>query len=131
MSKRAWLLGYVEIYGLGLDYPAVSELNPAPDPADIQQVAQKYLPPENTSWWCGKKICNAVSAEKPPARKKRRRRMTTRSPVISLMLAGSSWPGMLACPGGPKPHQFGPFASLPRKRGRRGYISTEKVVKTK
>ncbi len=47
MSKRAWLLGYVEVYGLGLDYPwRYPELIQHLTPADIQQVAQKYLPPE-------------------------------------------------------------------------------------
>ncbi len=48
MSKRAWLLGYVEIYGLGLDYPwrypgLIKHLTPA----DIQKVAEKFLRPEN------------------------------------------------------------------------------------
>jgi zinc protease len=48
MSKRAWLLGYVEVYGLGLDYPwrypgLIEHLTPA----DIPKVADKYLHPEN------------------------------------------------------------------------------------
>jgi zinc protease len=48
MSKRAWLLGYVEIYGLGLDYPwRYPELIQHLTPADIQKVAEKYLRPEN------------------------------------------------------------------------------------
>ncbi len=48
MSKRAWLLGYVEVYGLGLDYPwRYPELIQHLTPADIQNVAQKYLHPEN------------------------------------------------------------------------------------
>jgi zinc protease len=48
MSKRAWLLGYVEVYGLGLDYPwRYPELVQHLTPADIQRVAEKYLHPEN------------------------------------------------------------------------------------
>ncbi len=48
MSKRAWLLGYVEVYGLGLDYPwRYPELIQHLTPADIQKVAEKYLHPEN------------------------------------------------------------------------------------
>ncbi|MEJ2671870.1 MAG: pitrilysin family protein [Deltaproteobacteria bacterium] len=47
MFKRAWLLGYVEVYGLGLDYPwRYPELIQHLQPADIQQVAQKYIHPE-------------------------------------------------------------------------------------
>lgn len=47
ISKRAWLLGYVEIYGLGLDYPwRYPELIEHLTPADIQKVAEKYLQPE-------------------------------------------------------------------------------------
>jgi zinc protease len=47
MSKRAWLLGYVEIYGLGLDYPwRYPDLIQHLSPADIQKVADKYLRPE-------------------------------------------------------------------------------------
>jgi zinc protease len=47
MSKRAQLMGYVEIYGLGLDYPwkypkMIQDLTPA----DIQRVAEKYLQPD-------------------------------------------------------------------------------------
>jgi zinc protease len=48
MSKRAWLLGYVEVYGLGLDYPwRYPELIRRVTPEDIQKVAQKYLHPED------------------------------------------------------------------------------------
>jgi zinc protease len=48
LSKRAWLLGYVEVYGLGLDYPwRYPELVQHLTPADIQRVAEKYLHPEN------------------------------------------------------------------------------------
>lgn len=48
MSKRAWLLGYVEVYGLGLDYPwRYPELIQHLTPADIQAVADKYIHPEN------------------------------------------------------------------------------------
>lgn len=48
MSKRAGLLGYVEVYGLGLDYPwRYPELIQHLTPADIQQVAEKYLHPDN------------------------------------------------------------------------------------
>jgi zinc protease len=47
ISKRAWLLGYVEVYGLGLDYPwRYPELIEHLTPGDIQKVAQKYLHPE-------------------------------------------------------------------------------------
>lgn len=48
MSKRAELLGYVEVYGLGLDYPwRYPELIQHLTAADIQKVAEKYLRPEN------------------------------------------------------------------------------------
>jgi len=47
ISKRAWLLGYVEVYGLGLDYPwRYAELIEHLTPADIQKAAEKYLHPE-------------------------------------------------------------------------------------
>jgi zinc protease len=47
ISKRAGLLGYVEVYGLGLDYPwRYPELIQHLTPADIQKVAEKYLQPE-------------------------------------------------------------------------------------
>jgi zinc protease len=47
MSKRAWLLGYVQFYGLGLDYPwRYPELIDHLTPADIQKVADKYIHPE-------------------------------------------------------------------------------------
>jgi zinc protease len=47
MSKRAWLLGYVQVYGLGLDYPwRYPDLIKHLTPADIQKVADKYLHPE-------------------------------------------------------------------------------------
>jgi zinc protease len=47
ISKRAWLLGYVEVYGLGLDYPwRYPELIQHLTPGDIQKVAEKYLQPE-------------------------------------------------------------------------------------
>jgi len=47
MSKRAWLMGYVEIYGLGLDYPwRYPEFIEHLTPADIQKVADKYVQPE-------------------------------------------------------------------------------------
>jgi zinc protease len=47
MSKRAGLLGYVEVYSLGLDYPwRYPELIQHLTPADIQQVAEKYIHPE-------------------------------------------------------------------------------------
>jgi len=47
ISKRAWLLGYTEVYGLGLDYPwRYPELISHLTPEDIQKVAEKYLRPE-------------------------------------------------------------------------------------
>jgi zinc protease len=48
MSKRAGMLGYVEVYGLGLDYPwRYPELIQHLTSADIQKVAEKYLQPDN------------------------------------------------------------------------------------
>jgi len=47
MAKRAGLLGYVECYGLGLDYPwRYPDLIQHLTPADIQGVAEKYLHPD-------------------------------------------------------------------------------------
>lgn len=47
VAKRASLMGYVEFYGLGLDYPwRYPELVKPITPADIQKVAEKYLHPE-------------------------------------------------------------------------------------
>ena len=47
MTRRAQLMGYVEIYGLGLDYPwKYPKLIQDLTPADIQRVAQKYLQPD-------------------------------------------------------------------------------------
>jgi zinc protease len=47
MSKRAWLLGYVEVYGLGLDYPwRYPDLIEHLTPADIQKAADQYLHPD-------------------------------------------------------------------------------------
>jgi zinc protease len=47
LGKRAWLMSYVELYGLGLDYPwryagLIRDLTPVA----IQKVAAKYLHPE-------------------------------------------------------------------------------------
>jgi len=48
IGKRAWLLGYVEVYGLGLDYPwEYPDLIQHLTPADIQKAAEKYLHPNN------------------------------------------------------------------------------------
>jgi len=48
MSKRAWLLSYVEVYGLGLDYPwRYPKLIRHLTAVDIQHVADKYIHPEN------------------------------------------------------------------------------------
>jgi len=48
MSKRAGLLGYVEVFGLGLDYPwRYPDLIQHLTPADVQKVAEKYLHPDN------------------------------------------------------------------------------------
>jgi zinc protease len=48
MSKRAWLLSYVEVYGLGLDYPwRYPKLIRHLTAADIQHIADKYIHPEN------------------------------------------------------------------------------------
>ncbi len=47
VAKRASLMGYVEFYGLGLDYPwRYPELVRPLTPADIQKVAEKYLHPD-------------------------------------------------------------------------------------
>ncbi|MDD2903391.1 MAG: pitrilysin family protein [Syntrophales bacterium] len=47
LSKRAWLMGYTELYGLGLDYPwRYPQLMRDLTPADIQKAAWKYLHPE-------------------------------------------------------------------------------------
>jgi len=47
LGKRAGLLGYVEVYGLGLDYPwKYPDLIRHLTPADIQKVAEKYLHPD-------------------------------------------------------------------------------------
>jgi len=48
LGKRAGMLGYVEFYGLGLDYPwKYPDLIRHLTPADIQKVAEKYLHPNN------------------------------------------------------------------------------------
>jgi zinc protease len=47
LGKRASLMGYVEFYDLGLDYPwRYPELMKNITPADIQKVAEKYLHPD-------------------------------------------------------------------------------------
>ena len=47
LARRVSLLGYVEFYGLGLDYPwRYPEIIRNLTPAAIQQAAQKYLQPE-------------------------------------------------------------------------------------
>jgi zinc protease len=47
VAKRAALLGYVEMYGLGLDYPwRYPSLIKNLTPADLQKAAEKYLHPE-------------------------------------------------------------------------------------
>ena len=47
LGKRAWLLSYVEVYGLGLDYPwKYPDLIRHLTPADIRKVAEKYLHPD-------------------------------------------------------------------------------------
>ena len=47
LDKRAWLLGYVELYNLGLDYPwRYPELIQGLTPQDIQRAANKYLHPD-------------------------------------------------------------------------------------
>jgi zinc protease len=47
LSKRTWLMGYTEFYGLGLDYPwRYPELIRNLTPADIQKAAWKYLHPD-------------------------------------------------------------------------------------
>lgn len=48
LSKRAWLLTYVEAYGLGLDYPwKYPDLIRHLTPEDIRKVAEKYLHPND------------------------------------------------------------------------------------
>ncbi|MEW6388486.1 MAG: pitrilysin family protein [Thermodesulfobacteriota bacterium] len=47
LGKRAGLMGYVELYGLGLDYPwRYADLIRDLTPAAIQKVAAKYLHPD-------------------------------------------------------------------------------------
>jgi zinc protease len=47
LARRAWLMGYAEFYGLGLDYPwRYPDLIRNLTAADIQRVAEKYLHPE-------------------------------------------------------------------------------------
>jgi zinc protease len=47
LGKRAWLMGYTEFYGLGLDYPwRYPQLIQNLTPKDIQKVAWKYLHPD-------------------------------------------------------------------------------------
>jgi len=48
LSKRAWVMAYVELYGLGLDYPSrYPGLIRGLTAADLQRVAQQYLQPEH------------------------------------------------------------------------------------
>jgi zinc protease len=48
LGKRAWLLTYVETYGLGLDYPwKYPDLIRHLTPEDIRKVAEKYLHPDD------------------------------------------------------------------------------------
>ena len=48
LGKRAWLLTYVEAYGLGLDYPwKYPDLIRHLTPEDIRKVAEKYLHPDD------------------------------------------------------------------------------------
>jgi zinc protease len=72
ISKRAWLLGYVEVYGLGLDYPwRYPELIQHLTPADIQKVAEKYLQPEKYLLVVvGKKSAMSSLPETLPSQKK-------------------------------------------------------------
>jgi zinc protease len=47
VAKRAALMAYVELYGLGLDYPwRYPSLIKNLTPADLQKAAEKYLHPE-------------------------------------------------------------------------------------
>jgi len=47
LSKRTWLMGYTEFYGLGLDYPwRYPDLIRNLTAADIQKAAWKYLHPD-------------------------------------------------------------------------------------
>jgi zinc protease len=72
ISKRAWLLGYVEVYGLGLDYPwRYPELIQHLTPADIQTVADKYIHPEKYLLVIvGKKSAMTSLPGTPPDQKK-------------------------------------------------------------
>ena len=48
LGKRAWILTYVEAYGLGLDYPwKYPDLIRHLTPEDIRKVAEKYLHPND------------------------------------------------------------------------------------
>ena len=76
LGKRAWLLGYVETYGLGLDYPwKYPELIRHLTPADIQKVAAKYLHPDNYLLVVvGKKSAMpSLSGETSPAKKEEKK----------------------------------------------------------
>ncbi|OPX20166.1 MAG: hypothetical protein BZ151_05525 [Desulfobacca sp. 4484_104] len=54
-AKRAWLLGYVEFYGLGLDYPwRYPDLINGLTREQIRGVAQKYLSPQQLMVVVGK-----------------------------------------------------------------------------
>jgi len=63
LSRRAWLMGYAEFYGLGLDYPwRYPDLIQNLTLADIQRVAEKYLHPEK----CLLVVVGKKSAMPPP-----------------------------------------------------------------
>ena len=123
MSKRAWLLSYVEVYGLGLDYPwKYPDLIQHLTPADIQKVAEKYLHPDKYLLVVvGKKAAMPSLTGAATGAKKEEKRMKKRSLTISLvvmwvalfLVSGAVAPG--AGEAGSKPLTVTPLPNWPRR----------------
>ncbi|MFZ5453495.1 MAG: M16 family metallopeptidase [Thermodesulfobacteriota bacterium] len=76
LAKRAWLMGYAELYGLGLDYPwRYPQLIRDLTPTDIQKAAWKYVHPEKFLLIVvGKKSeIPSLFGSKPPAGKEEKK----------------------------------------------------------